>query len=73
VEVHPEHCQGCGLCVPVCPAEALELNEVEPGTGRFVAHFLDGDCRADELCFFACPEPGALTVHRIGRVFDVEP
>jgi Fe-S-cluster-containing hydrogenase component 2 len=65
VEVRAEHCYGCGLCIPVCPLGALELAGADPETGRRSVRFLGGDCRADELCFHACPEPGALSVRRI--------
>jgi NAD-dependent dihydropyrimidine dehydrogenase PreA subunit len=73
VEVHAERCQGCGLCIPVCPAGALALEEVSPETGRRSVVFLGGDCRADALCFYACPEPGALRVHRAPRHDHAEP
>lgn len=68
VEIHPERCQGCGLCVTVCPVGALALDGAVADSGARIARFRGSDCRADELCFHACPEPGALRVLRIAKV-----
>ncbi len=50
-------CTHCGVCVTICPAEALVLDPVT----REV-HFHDDKCIACELCVPACP-PKAMEVH----------
>ena len=51
-----EKCTSCGVCVPVCPVEALV---VDPKT-RLV-HFDSKKCIACELCVKICP-PRAMEV-----------
>ncbi|MCD6285136.1 MAG: 4Fe-4S binding protein [Anaerolineae bacterium] len=36
VEIHPEKCHGCGLCVRDCPAFALELQREELNTFKLI-------------------------------------
>lgn len=50
-------CTHCGVCISVCPTEALVL---DPHTRK--VHFYDNKCIACELCVPACP-PRAMEVH----------
>jgi len=50
-------CTDCGVCVPVCPVGALE---VDPKTRRITFH--DKKCIACELCVKICPTQ-AMEVH----------
>lgn len=43
-------CTDCGVCVPICPAHALEI---DPVTRK--VHFHDNKCIACELCVKICP------------------
>jgi ferredoxin len=52
-----EKCTNCGVCVPICPAEALV---VDPKTRKVIFH--NKKCIACELCIKICP-PRALEVH----------
>jgi len=50
-------CTDCGVCVPICPTQALV---VDPITRK--VHFYDNKCIACELCVKACPTR-AMEVH----------
>ena len=50
-------CTDCGVCVPICPVGALE---VDPITRK--VNFYDNKCIACELCVKVCPTK-AMEVH----------
>jgi ferredoxin len=50
-------CTDCGVCVPICPTQALV---VDPLTRK--VHFYDNKCIACELCVKVCPTR-AMEVH----------
>jgi ferredoxin len=52
-----ERCTNCGVCVPICPTEALV---VDPKTRKVIFH--NKKCIACELCVPICP-PRAMEVH----------
>ena len=52
-----EKCTNCGVCVPICPTEALV---VDPETRKVIFH--NKKCIACELCVKICP-PRAMEVH----------
>jgi len=52
-----ERCTHCGACVPICPADAFEL---DPSTRQ--VNFYNERCLACSLCIKACP-PRAMEVH----------
>jgi len=52
-----EKCTHCGVCVPVCPVEALT---VDPQTRKVI--FDNKKCIACELCIKICP-PRAMEVN----------
>jgi len=49
-------CTNCGVCVPICPTDALV---VDPATRKVI--FYDKKCIACELCVKICP-PRAMEV-----------
>ena len=52
-----EKCTDCGVCVPICPTQALV---VDPKTREVI--FDNKKCIACELCVKICP-PRAMEVH----------
>ncbi len=52
-----EKCVDCGVCVPVCPTDALIMDE-----STHQMQFFNEKCIACELCVAACPY-GAMEVH----------
>jgi 2-oxoglutarate ferredoxin oxidoreductase subunit delta len=65
IVVNREECKGCGLCISVCPAGCLFFAPDFNHQGYHPVAYAGDGCRADGLCFYACPEPGALTVVRL--------
>jgi ferredoxin len=57
VRRNAEKCTDCGVCVPMCPVLALE---VDPKTRKLIFH--DKKCIACELCVKICPTH-AMEVH----------
>jgi NAD-dependent dihydropyrimidine dehydrogenase PreA subunit len=64
VVVRNEECKGCKICISVCPTKSLTLSGHINSSGYEYVSFLEGSgCTACGLCFFNCPELGALTVY----------
>ncbi len=64
IVVAEEACKGCGLCIVVCPDQALELSSRLNHQGYHPVRFKLDLCRADSHCYYACPEPGAIAVYK---------
>ena len=63
VWVDSDRCKGCRLCVAACPTGSLRIGESVNRLGYHPAEFLQGTgCTACGVCFYACPEPAAITV-----------
>lgn len=58
-EVHPEKCSGCGICVPLCPYNAIAL---KPYADRPRAEIDMTQCKGCGVCASACPS-GAIILH----------
>ena len=65
VTIRVEECKGCALCVESCPPKCLELAPELSGYGVHPAHYLGTGCTGCGICFYCCPEPGAITVFRL--------
>ncbi len=57
--INQDMCSGCGICVAVCPYEALELREQNR---KKAAHLITALCQGCGLCGASCPS-GAISVN----------
>ncbi|WP_028583864.1 CoB--CoM heterodisulfide reductase iron-sulfur subunit A family protein [Desulfogranum mediterraneum] len=58
-EIIPENCSGCGICVPLCPYDAIAMSEWA-GTARAAIEM--SACKGCGVCTSACPS-GAIVLH----------
>jgi len=54
VRIEAVRCVGCGVCVDVCPMEAIEMNEVG------LAVVLSERCSGCQVCQSACPHDAII-------------
>jgi len=57
--VTEDRCSGCGICEPMCPFKAIEL---QSRNGTKVSHITEALCKGCGTCGAACPS-GAITLH----------
>lgn len=62
MEVNPELCKGCQLCVGVCPKSVIAISEKLNSASYHPAFYVGENCTGCSLCYYACPEPAAITV-----------
>ncbi len=63
IVIDPAQCKGCRLCVEVCPRGCITIGSKTNMMGYAYAKFGSSNCTACGLCFYMCPEPGAITVY----------
>ena len=64
VEVTSRLCKGCDFCVVACPPKCLELSTDINERGYRYSYYLGKECTGCGICFYNCPEPGAIIVWR---------
>jgi len=64
VTIDTEECKGCGVYVDACPPKSLELLPGLNAYGVHPARYTGMNCSGCGICFYVCPEPGAITVYR---------
>lgn len=67
VIIQASECKGCRLCVEACPKGCLDIGSVINTLGYQHARFAKPTCTACGLCYYVCPEPGAITVVKADR------
>lgn len=67
VEIHFDECKGCLLCVTVCPTHVLQKQGKLNKQGYFPVEYTGSGCIGCGYCFYACPEPGAISVFRLKK------
>ena len=63
IEIVPNECKGCGLCISACPLQSIQFSEALNSQGYRPAVFVARSCSGCGICFYVCPEPGAITVY----------
>ena len=64
VELDSDECKGCSLCIEARPPRVLRLARHLNRYGLHPVTYLGAGCTGCGICFFVCPEPGAITVLR---------
>lgn len=64
IEIDPDQCKGCELCTTECPKEVIEIQEKYNKLGYKYAQYKGAGCTGCTACYYACPEPGAITVYK---------
>ncbi len=61
-QVDPDNCDGCALCVDVCPYHAITLVETKDGAGALhkIVTINKAHCKGCGLCQATCPKRGVL-------------
>ncbi|MBQ8445083.1 MAG: 4Fe-4S dicluster domain-containing protein [Opitutales bacterium] len=62
-KIRDDECKGCERCVIACPKGVLALGKALNVMGLphvFVA--AEAACTGCSLCFYTCPEPGAISI-----------
>jgi NAD-dependent dihydropyrimidine dehydrogenase PreA subunit len=65
VEIVPEECKGCELCISECPKDVISMSDKFNQFGyNYAVPTSPDDCIGCGFCFYACPEPGTVTVYK---------
>ncbi|MDA3955242.1 4Fe-4S dicluster domain-containing protein [Oceanispirochaeta sp.] len=62
--IEADQCKGCRVCVNSCPNHCLSIGSEINKLGYQYAHSVSENCTACGICFYVCPEPGAITVYK---------
>ena len=64
IVVDIEKCKGCGVCIPVCPTNTIELVKTVNEKGYNYMQDVRDECIGCTNCAVVCPD-GVITVYRI--------
>lgn len=64
VKIAPDECKGCQRCVIACTRNVLAMGKELNIMGFPAAMVQSDDCIGCGICFYTCPEPGAITIYR---------
>lgn len=64
VAIQRELCKGCEFCVDVCPEECLAMSDLINSRGFRFAQYEGDRCTGCGVCYYNCPEPGAIIVYK---------
>ncbi|MBN2012714.1 4Fe-4S dicluster domain-containing protein [candidate division KSB1 bacterium] len=64
LEVVSHLCKGCALCITHCPQRCISFTEKFNELGYKYAAYDGAGCTGCGVCFYVCPEPGAIIVYK---------
>ena len=64
VQIAAHLCKGCCLCIAACPPGVLTQSDFLNRQGYYAVAYRGTGCTGCGVCFYICPEPGALTVRK---------
>jgi len=64
VQIAAHLCKGCCLCVAACPTAVLNQGDFLNRQGYYAVSYKGSGCTGCGICFYVCPEPGAITVRK---------
>jgi len=62
--IEKDQCKGCRVCVNSCPNHCLSIGSDINILGYQYARSVPEGCTACGICFYVCPEPGAIRVYK---------
>ncbi len=62
VQIAAHLCKGCCLCTVACPPAVLAQSRFLNRQGYYAVAYKGSGCTGCGICFYVCPEPGAITV-----------
>jgi 2-oxoglutarate ferredoxin oxidoreductase subunit delta len=62
IQIAVHLCKGCSLCATACPPAVLVQGSVLNRQGYYAVTYNGSGCTGCGVCFYVCPEPGAITV-----------
>ncbi len=61
VFINKKLCKGCGICIEICPRNALRFNGINPETG-YRNPEQAGECIGCRQCMWYCPDQAIVVV-----------
>ncbi len=60
--INKDECKGCQRCVEACPKDLIEVGSSLNIMGYIPVQYKGKGCIGCGNCFYACPEPGPITI-----------
>lgn len=73
IQIAAHLCKGCCLCVAACPPGVLAQSSFLNRQGYYAVSYKGTGCTGCGVCFYICPEPGAITVRRRKQAIPASP
>jgi len=64
VVIDAQLCKGCSLCTVACAPGVLVQSNFLNRQGYYAITYTGSGCTGCGVCFYVCPEPGAITVRK---------